>query len=56
MHVIHAINHFETVKVGGMRVVQHKRATSETEKTEEEKPAEEVPKEESEETDVTEKE
>lgn len=43
------------VKVGGMRVVQHKRATSETEKTEEEKPAEEMPKEESEETDVTEK-
>jgi len=30
------------VKVGGMRVVQHKRVTGESEKTEEEKPAEEV--------------
>ena len=31
-----------SVKVGGMRVVQHKQVKSESEKTEEEKPAEDV--------------
>lgn len=43
------------VKVGGMRVVQHKRVTSESEKTEEEKPADDVAKDDAEETEVTEK-
>jgi len=43
------------VKVGGMRVVQHKRTTSENEKAEEEKPTEEATKEESADTEVTEK-
>ena len=39
-----------------MRVVQHKRTTSENEKAEEEKPADEASKEESGDTEVTEKE
>lgn len=43
------------VKVGGMRVVQHKRVTSESEKVEGEKPVDAEPKEENTETDVTEK-
>ena len=41
-----------TVKVGGMRVVQHKRATSESEKVEE-KPAETEVQDENAENDVT---
>ena len=39
-----------------MRVVQHKRVTSESEKVEGEKPVDAEPKEENTETDVTEKE